>query len=261
VATRPLRQIAILNSCTAAPASAVQDWVRAVQLQITRDVVPTWDAVATLHYLPKGSTVPAGYWLVAVVDDADQANALGYHDIGPHGEPMGKVFVRTTLNDGEEPSVTLSHEVLEMMGDPFVAQVVADESDPTKYWAREVCDACERQSYAITLPATATKPQRDVRVSDFVLPAYFNTLARGLPIPWTFLKSITGPVPMLAPGGYMAFVKDGVWSQVSRALQGNGPPDPQSALALHQRIDHERRRLLRLIPREQWRRTTATKVG
>ncbi len=36
-------------------------------------------------------------WQFIYLDDADQAGALGYHDLTDNGQPISKVFVRTTI--------------------------------------------------------------------------------------------------------------------------------------------------------------------
>src|SRR2546425_857524 len=115
-------KIAVLNSTTLVPASDVQDWVHAVNIQMSRDFFPSdgRPGLVTVTYYPKGAVAPVDSWWIAVVDNADVANALGYHDLTSAGLPLGKVFVGTALTYGEKPSVTLSHELLEMLGDPFV---------------------------------------------------------------------------------------------------------------------------------------------
>jgi hypothetical protein len=48
---------------------------------------------------------------------ADTAGALGYHDLTHDGQPISKVFVKTTIKDGELVSVTACHELFEMVID------------------------------------------------------------------------------------------------------------------------------------------------
>ena len=62
-----------------------------------------------------------GDWPLYFLDDADQAGALGYHT-DPDGAgpkpPMGFVFVRTAIVDGNPVSFVASHELAEMLVDP-----------------------------------------------------------------------------------------------------------------------------------------------
>ena len=74
-------------------------------------------------------------WQFIYFDDADTAGALGYHDLAKDGQPVSKVFVKTTLADNQLVSVTACHELLEMVIDP-IANLWAEAADgadpPTK---------------------------------------------------------------------------------------------------------------------------------
>ncbi|HMH83657.1 MAG TPA: hypothetical protein VK531_12360 [Gemmatimonadales bacterium] len=253
-------KIAVVNRQTKVSSSTVQDWSRAVGIQMSRDVAPTWGVTANIRYVSPSQTPPVGYWQVVILDNADMAGVLGYHDLTKAGLPLARVFVQTALAFGDLPSVVLSHEVLEMVGDPFVSLVVMDALDPLKFWPRELCDAVESDDsgYGIVLPATTTRPQRIIQVSDFVLPAYFNTLAEvaQLPGPFSFKHRVSGPVPNLANGGYMAFVRNGVWSQVSQFVS-EANTDARIREKAKQRLDGplDNRRVRRQIPRNQWIRS------
>jgi hypothetical protein len=243
-------KIAVLNSATAVPALEVQAWVRAIEIQCNRDYLPTLEPKAlqssvTISYVGPGVPAPIDAWWIAVVDDADMAGALGYHDLTVAGLPIGKVFVKTSKLYGAEPSVVLSHEVLEMLGDPHVNLTVSDGEDIRRYWAKEVCDAVQDDTsgYVITVPATLTRAAKNVRVSDFVLPSYWNSQVTKRP--YSFKDRLTGPVPALAPGGYMPFVMDGVWDQISR-LKPQSTTKERASMRITAAIDA--RRQLRLLP-------------
>jgi hypothetical protein len=75
---------------------------------------------AELEFVPSGAQPPAGTWWLSILDDSDQANALGYHDLTTDGLPIGKVFAGTDLKVGASWSVTASHELLEMLADPNI---------------------------------------------------------------------------------------------------------------------------------------------
>src|SRR5262249_6943586 len=60
-------------------------------------------------------TIPAGAWGLVFTDTADQAGALGYHDLTPAGLPLGHVFVQTSARNREPTSVVASHELAEML--------------------------------------------------------------------------------------------------------------------------------------------------
>ena len=59
---------------------------------------PIWGAPAKLI---RAEALPAGAWLMGFFDTADEAGALGYHDLSKDGLPVSKVFVKDTLKNGQ----------------------------------------------------------------------------------------------------------------------------------------------------------------
>src|SRR5437870_5374418 len=108
-------KIAVVNHSTVVKDGEAQAVVQAVQTQVHRDVAPVWGVDADLAFVPRKNKPDSAAWQVGIFDDADQAGALGYHDLTAKGMPLGKVFARTTLKDGGKVSVTFSHEILEML--------------------------------------------------------------------------------------------------------------------------------------------------
>ena len=103
--------------------------------------------------------------VVYLVDEANIAGALGYHDLNNAEVPVGFVF--TDLGDW---TVTFSHEVLELIVDPTVNILVPGPdprapNDPNAWLLHtyEVCDAVERTEYVID----------GIALSNFVTPMYF----------------------------------------------------------------------------------------
>lgn len=173
--------------------------VPALQTQITRDFFQAWGILATL-----GERAPkAKDWALGIFDNADQAGALGYHETTPAGLPLGKVFVKVSQQAGVTISSVLSHELLEMLLDAYINLVIQDGANANRFWAYEVADAVEDTGYQIN----------GVEVSNFVLPTYFEP-ALALPKPFDHLGVLSGPVPAMTPGGYMAYVENGHWGQV-----------------------------------------------
>lgn len=144
---------------------------------------------ANLASVPKDEDV----CVMAILDSADQAGALGYHDTTPDGRPYGKVFLEPILSNGGDLitqsislSVTLSHECLETVGDPY-ANAWVRHSDGILY-AQENCDPCEADSYVID----------GVAVSNFVGPRWFSEGSG----PYDYMGKLTSPFTMTS-GGYM----------------------------------------------------------
>ena len=82
---------------------------------------------------------------MAILDDSDQAGALGYHDLTSEALPLDKVFAGTDLKYGYTWSVTARHQLLEMLADPNINLSVLLQTTETAgtLYAYEVCDACE----------------------------------------------------------------------------------------------------------------------
>jgi hypothetical protein len=97
---------------------------------------------------------------IVLTDDPDQAGALGYHEMTRNGTPLGKVFAGLDIRSGSSWTVTLSHELLEMLADPWI-NWCAEGSDGRIY-ALEVCDAVESDSLGYEIDG--------VLVSDFIGP-------------------------------------------------------------------------------------------
>ena len=136
------RDVAVLNRSTVATDEEVERITGALQQQVDRDFAPAWGVRTSLTFLPKGVTDGwQGRWNVVVLDTSDEANALGYHDLTPDGLPLGKCFAKTDQMVGAQLSVTMSHELLEMLGDPDVNLQAADENG--RIYAYETCDAVE----------------------------------------------------------------------------------------------------------------------
>ena len=112
--------ISIVNSSTVLTDAEVRPMVDALQQQVNDDFRSPWGIDADLTFIPSGATPPAGTWWLVILDDSDQAGALGYHDLTPDALPMGKVFAGTDLKLGYTWSITASHELLEMLADPNI---------------------------------------------------------------------------------------------------------------------------------------------
>ena len=112
----------------------------ALQKQVTRDFGPIWDVEATVDPFASLDDVPLDYWPVMVRDDIGTPGAAGVHEDN-NGQPFALVQF------SNEWSLTTSHEVLEMLADPFGRRVVAGPSIKPKQgrvqYLVEVCDPSE----------------------------------------------------------------------------------------------------------------------
>ena len=92
--------VAVKNFSTVVTDAELAKAMPAFQTQVTRDFAPVWGLDADLRPLAKKDKTPAEAWLLGVFDNADQAGALGYHDLTKAGQPLGKVFAKTHSHSG-----------------------------------------------------------------------------------------------------------------------------------------------------------------
>jgi hypothetical protein len=234
--------IAITNSSTVLTDDQVQAAVPALQIQVHRDFAPVWGIDADLTFIPQGGPIPPTSWQLVVFDNSDQAGALGYHDLTPQGLPLGKIFAGTDIQYGEQWTVTASHELLEMLGDPDINLTAFVQSTDTagRLYAYEVCDACEADNLGYQI--------NGVLVSDFVYPAWFESFWQQGATQFDQQGRISAPFQLLA-GGYIGIfdVSAGSgWSQIT----AQGAPHEYKARA---RVGSRRER--RTIPRHRWLRS------
>jgi hypothetical protein len=190
--------ITCFNKATVSLGVPFPKLVAALQTFLDKYFVPVWGTPAKLVV---GKGFQKGAWAIAFLDTADVADALGYHDLTPAGLPFSKIFVQTTLQDGQKVSVTACHELCEMLIDPAINLAA---NDPTgAFYAYEVCDACEEEEFAVN----------GVPMSDFVYPAWFEGFRKPGSVQFDYLKKVRQPFEILA-GGYMPIYRDGTWSQI-----------------------------------------------
>lgn len=190
--------IAVINASSVMNDDAVANIVMALQTQVDRDYSKAWYCTAKFEFVPRGQTPQKGRWWLSILDDSDVSSALGYHDLTSEGLAIGKAFVKTDLDNGYIPSVTISHEALEMIEDPYIGNAYNVQTSASTYrnYALEVCDACEDDSFAYEI--------NGVKVSDFVFPSWFvSGYVEGKP-PFDFQRKITKPYELLQ-GGYIGY--------------------------------------------------------
>jgi hypothetical protein len=158
----------------------VQHAIRAINRQIREDFEPYWSLGATLRLegksTPKPKQQPAdmrGDAIIYLRVETKTDDALGYHEQNNRGIPYGFVFTELSEALEESWTVTLSHEALELIGDPEVNLLVMgshpkDRNRTVFHWY-EMCDAVQAESYELD----------GVEVSNFVLPLYFTAARNG----------------------------------------------------------------------------------
>lgn len=177
---------------------SLRELVAALQTYVDRHVAPVWGTPAKL-VATKGFR--KGAWAMVFLEDADEEDALAYHDLTPEGLPISKVFVRTTIENGDPVSVTASHELVEMLVDPAI-NLMTTGPNPRRMYAYEAADPVEGETF----------PVRGLPMSDFVHPAYFEIFRKPSSTRFDHLGRIRKPFEIL-PDGYQIVFEKGKWSE------------------------------------------------
>jgi hypothetical protein len=178
--------------------------------------LPIWGYPVTLYVTDKAKQSD---WQFVYFDTADQAGALGYHDLTKGGQPVSKVFVKTTLDAGESVSVTACHELFEMTIDP-IANLWAEGPDGTEH-AYEMCDAVEEDTFVVD----------GIKMSNFLHPAWFEPFQHRPGTRFDHLGLLTAPF-QLRKNGYEIVKKNG------KVIEDFGSPAKARRFALENREGH-----------------------
>src|SRR4029077_11492770 len=96
-------RIACINMATTPLGVSFDKLTATLQKCFDQHFLPVWGYPVTLYNTKKAK--PSD-WQFIYFDNADEAGALGYHDLTTKGQPLTKVFVKTTLADKQLVSVT-----------------------------------------------------------------------------------------------------------------------------------------------------------
>lgn len=136
--------------------------IGAVQKQLDGDFAKAWGETAELTQV---CYPHENQWTVNLISDPPTwCGCTGAHGYSREQGPIAFVAVKT-----DQPwSITLSHEVLEMIVNPRANRITLNRLSGM-YYDVEIGDPVETYSYKID----------GIGVSDFVFPAWFNNAARG----------------------------------------------------------------------------------
>src|SRR5271156_1947993 len=143
-------QIAIVNQSTLVNNTDVGTMCQAIQTQLNIHVFPAWNLKGgSIKFFANPAKVPGHAWTIFVIDnDAQVAGALGFHE--EEGDKVtGYIMCQPILSNGgavlafdpKNPgqytvSATLSHEVIETVGDRFT-NCYCDNGNTS--WCAELC--------------------------------------------------------------------------------------------------------------------------
>ncbi len=187
-----IRHVGVVSESDSVSLHQLTRAAAAMQKQVMRDFAPIWSVRATVAAFGALEDVPTDYWAIIIKDDIKESGAGGVHE-DENGQPFALVEASDTW------SLTLSHECLEMLGDPFGNRLVAGQS-PKAGQGRvdflvEVCDPCEGAAFAYQV--------NGVTVSDFYTPHFFDPLP-AQNVRYSFSGAITEPRTVLR-GGYLTW--------------------------------------------------------
>lgn len=198
-------QLAVVNGSKADDRDLAY-FCEAVNRQVI-DAAAQWDVPTNIMvFHSSADNLPqSNARIIEIVDDMDLPGASGYH-ANRFGLPFGKCL------NGPGLSVTLSHEGLEMLVDPFCNEwrALGGAGEPHRRVALEIADPVQADTYGIA--ATLFGETRDVEVSNYVLPKWFDPVAPGN---FDVLGKLSAPFA-LASGGYM-IVRD-LWGDESHVF-------------------------------------------
>lgn len=181
----------------------------ALNKQILTDFGPIWHVAATVGAYPKA---PANTWAIHIQNKLDEPGALGYHTDDTH-QPVS--YVEYT----NDYSVTVSHECLEMLGDPWGNRMTSAQlpaGTELDYGAFGLRSKIDSVNYLIELcdpPEATSYPVGGVALSDFLLPSWYRS-APGPDCKFSYAGGCHQPREV-ADGGYVSFgTASGEWFQV-----------------------------------------------
>jgi hypothetical protein len=187
----------------------------AVQKQVTRDFAPLWGIRANVNAFDNLADVPNDYHPVVLFGQPEEllgqleleigkANATRMAEQFQSGRLAGihaNAFTRqpfALIQAGDDWSVVVSHEVLEMLADPYGNRLIAarhpiDPDERAKYLL-EICDPCQTVGYTVN----------GWKMSDFYTPRYFDPVQNPAAF-YSFTGSIEYPLHIL-DGGYVSWI-------------------------------------------------------
>lgn len=202
--------LVIVNESTIITNEQLAQAMWAFQSQIDNDFFPVYGEWAKLDIAAPGVAIPNGTSRMVLADNSNQVGALGYHDLTLNGDPQGFVFAKTDQEYGLNWTVTMSHEILELLADPWCNYMVMRQKGRKfpDMLAYEVCDPVEDDSFAYEILGNGLYP---TMVSDFVWPQYFEPRAVG---PYDQQGKISAPLQILKNGYQLVLSYPGGFHQV-----------------------------------------------
>lgn len=238
--------VALVSDTPSVTLSEVSPVAAALQKQVTRDFGHLWRVNATVSAFDKLESIPVDYWPVILRDDINAPGAAGYHT-DDNGQPFSLVQA-----DSGWP-LTASHEVLEMLADPFGSRTIAGAPPPQLaqvtgpkpslqrvVYLVEVCDPCESDQFAYSV--------NGITLSDFITHHYYDP-TDATSVRYSFRGHVHKPHTVLE-GGYVSFANpvNNNWYQIivrngQVGFRDLGVLQSSSGKSLREMVDHRVREI------------------
>ena len=234
IAAMPVH-VALVDASGTVSSADLAEVAGALNQQVQADFAPVWQLAATVGAYP---SAPAGTWRIEL-RKAIPGGGLGFHS-SAYNQPFALVDV-----DAGQWTVTASHELLEMLGDPWgnrlhtaAAPAGWAGTSPRVRYLVELCDPCAGFTYEVG----------GVAVSDFLLPSFYRSSSCGVNR-YSHSGALTEPL-QVAEGGYFSFVDpadDHIWQRYRTGGQVQDKdwgPQQLEAEMLRERVDSLSERFL-----------------
>jgi len=196
-------RVSVLNQSETVGADEVEAAVAALQIQVHRDLAPTWGIDAQLELVRTGQTPTEKSWWFHLQDDIEVDGAIAYHHWNAEGLPLGRVGINTARQAGMKWSIAASHTLLQLLVNPKGNAMVLEED---KVIPQEICRPCGGEKWAYQI--------NSVKVSDFVLPAWFDRYRQPRSARFDYCGHIAQPFQILPDGGYLTYFEAGAQRNV-----------------------------------------------
>ncbi len=202
--------IALIRSTNLLTDAEVQSIAVGLQFWHDEHFGPAWGTEVAVIYVLPGQSIPAGAWQLWLQDRSPIPADLAFHDV-ESGVPFGRCYVDDADADGTPRTVPVSHELAEMLINPFVTGLVPCVLNGVAGTVEKECaDAIEDPRYAVAVEGRSGDMWP---MTAFVLPSWFDPHGRA-PFSWPVVPEIDRPFA-LAPGGYIPFQPNGgEWTQI-----------------------------------------------
>ena len=206
------RVVYVRNESTIISNTAIRRALPAFQDAVVKDFAPVWDVNVRLVFI--GRNMPAkSAWRITIQNSPACIGCYGYHE---YVDGIVRGFVGTDTFSGNW-QVTFTHELFEIMVDPYVSPDGAGVRGVlvgTDWYVQETADPVEAERFAYL--------RRGIKISDFVTPEWFDATSDG---PWDFKRHTTRPLQILF-GGYQIVWRAGTWVWLDPSGLAHTGPTP-----------------------------------